>query len=255
MPRQLILPKTNSKPVRFLFPLLFFLLGCSCVGWAVPETAPPAVPGHAQPLKLRMPDPAKLKALQEDKAFHYQQDLKPDLSAWERFWQRVGRYLNNVTAARSFNVFWKYFLYAFALGVTVFVVLKLLQVDLVGLFGRKAVPVALAYDTYRENIHEIDFAALIEEAEAQGDYRRAIRLHYLQTLKRLTDQGFIHWKPGKTNRSYVTEIRDHALRQSFAHVTGLFEYVWYGGSALDEAHFQTVRASFLTFTHTLRATA
>ncbi|MGV3540551.1 MAG: DUF4129 domain-containing protein [Rufibacter sp.] len=204
-------------------------------------------PTVAQKLVVRTPDPQKLKELQETRDFLYRQDVRPDMSWWQRFWMRVGNFLNKIFSGTSYDGFWKYVLYAFAIGVTVFVILKLLQVDFVGLFGRKPAPMAMSYETYRENIHEIDFQAMIEEAEAQGDYKRAIRLYYLKTLKRLTDAGVIDWRPGKTNRSYVSEIKEQGVRASFGQVTSLFEYVWYGGSAIDEPRFAAVRQRFQEF--------
>ncbi|WP_210463211.1 DUF4129 domain-containing protein [Rufibacter roseolus] len=212
-------------------------------------------PAAVAPLQLRYPDAKKLQELRENKDFQYQQDIRPDMSFWERFWRRVGDFLNSLLGKTSYNGFWKYVLYAIAIATTVFVILKLFQVDFSGLFGRKPAAAALSYETYRENIHEIDFAALLEEAEAQGDYRRAIRLYYLRTLKTLTDGGFIDWRPGKTNWSYVHELQNSPLQKPFERVTQLFEYVWYGGSAVDEQKFLAVRNSFQQFNQSLVKTA
>ncbi|AKQ46713.1 hypothetical protein TH63_15535 [Rufibacter radiotolerans] len=243
--------------VRFSFPLFFLMLVLSGSLWAGTAVAAPAqtVTTTPAPLQLRYPDAAKLKELRESRDFQYQQDLRPDLSFWQRWLQRIGQFINRVLEARSFQSFWKYVIYAFAIGITLYVVLKLFKVDFVGLFSRKAPAAAIAFETYRENIHEIDFKALIEEAEAQGDYRRAIRLHYLSTLKILTDQELIQWNPGKTNRSYVSELRNPALRRPFEHITQLFEYVWYGGSALSEQRFQVVRQAFQEFNRSLPVAA
>ncbi|GAB2525697.1 DUF4129 domain-containing protein [Rufibacter soli] len=244
--------------MRFSFPLFFLLVLLSSLllgqagAAAVPARPVAAAPA---PLQLRYPDPAKLQELRESRDFQYQQDLRPDLSFWQRWLQRIGQFINRVLEARSFQSFWKYVIYAFAISITLYVVLKLFQVDFVGLFSRKAPAAVIAYDTYRENIHEIDFKALIEEAEAQGDYRRAIRLHYLSTLKLLTDQQLIQWHPGKTNRSYVSELKSPALRRPFEHITQLFEYVWYGGSGLSEQRFLVVRQAFEEFNRSLPVAA
>ena len=64
----------------------------------------------------------------------------------------------------------------------------------------------LAYDTAAENIHEVDFATRLAEAEAAGNCRLAVRLGYLQLLKQLTDRGLIHWQPDKTNHAYLAEL-------------------------------------------------
>jgi hypothetical protein len=103
------------------------------------------------------------------------------------------------------------------------------------------------YETHAENIHELDFNTLLDEAVQQQDYRRAIRLYYLHTLKQLTDRELIHWQPGKTNRSYIRELQAKALRTDFEKITALFEYVWYGGSRVTEAHFSATRQAFVAF--------
>ncbi|RNI28817.1 DUF4129 domain-containing protein [Rufibacter latericius] len=235
----------NFMPVRFCLLLGFLLFWGGGLRADSLQTKPAAT--TVSPLKLRYPDPQKLQAYRESKDFQYGQDIRPDMSFWERFWRKVGDYLSELLSGTSYDGFWKYVMYAIAIGTTVFVVLKLLQVDFVGLFSRKSASAAIAYETYRENIHEIDFEVLLSEAEAQGDYRRAIRLYYLQTLKILTDGGLIDWKPGKTNRSYVNELKSATLQKPFERVTQLFEYVWYGGSALDLQKFETVRQSFREF--------
>lgn len=220
--------------------------GSAAFAAAAPDNTPATV-------QLRTPDYGRLKARRQERAFQYQLDVKltPSLTFWDRFWQKVGRYLSKVGKAKSYDSFWKYVMYALVAGLAVFVILKLLQVDFTGLFGRKAVAVEVPYATYAENIHEINFAALIEEAENQGDYRRAVRLYYLSILKNLTDKAFIEWAPAKTNHSYITELQRPDLRPPFEHITRLFEYVWYGGTALTASRFQAIRVSFQEFNQTV----
>jgi hypothetical protein len=135
------------------------------------------------------------------------------------------------------------------------VILQLLGAPLGSLFGRPAAAMSIPYETYPETIHGIDFPALIAQAEAQGDYRRAIRLYYLSILKALTDQALIAWSPGKTNRSYVPEILNASLRRAFENLTRQFEIVWYGGSPLSKPVFQQVRLSFEAFNNLLKTKA
>lgn len=106
--------------------------------------------------------------------------------------------------------------------------LKLLRIEFTGLFGKKARPFTVPYETHAENIHELNFNALLDEAVRQQDYRRAIRLYYLRALKQLSDKALIDWQPGKTNHRYIRELQAQALRLDFEKITALFEYVWYG---------------------------
>jgi hypothetical protein len=92
----------------------------------------------------------------------------------------------------------------------------------------------------------IDFAARLDAAVADGEYRRAVRLLYQQALQRLDRAGAIAWRPSKTNRTYVHEV-DADLRPEFETLTRLFERVWYGGTAVDGRRFGQVRARFESF--------
>ena len=116
-----------------------------------------------------------------------------------------------------------------------------------GLFGRKAEEDLLAYHRLTENIHELDFSTLIEEAIEGHNYRLAIRLYYLKTVKQLTDKQHIHWQPTKTNRVYVDELGSSVLRKEFEQLTSQFEYVWYGEFQVTETEFHLLRDQFQFF--------
>lgn len=231
----------NIKALGLLLFLLFSLrVAGSAAAMAVPDTGRTA----AGSLQIRYPNYQELKALRAQEDFKYSLDVQPRSSFWQRFWYKVRQFLNQVATAKSYNSFWKYVFYVLAIVIGLYAVLQILQVDLVKLFGRQATAIPLPYEMHRENIHEIDFAALISEAEEQGDYRRAVRLHYLFILKNLSDKTLINWTPAKTNQSYINEIQHPQIRQAFRQITHMFEYVWYGGSALKEADFATIRTSF-----------
>lgn len=95
-----------------------------------------------------------------------------------------------------------------------------------------------------ENIHEMDFDRLIAEMVGRREYRRAVRLLYLNALKRLTDRGLIQWKIDKTNHEYLRELRTSRVIEPFRRATLAFEYVWYGDLPVDEANFPKIRDLF-----------
>jgi hypothetical protein len=66
-----------------------------------------------------------------------------------------------------------------------------------------------------ENIHEINFPEAILKLEKQHDYRSAIRYHFLQALKKLSDKNLITWNPEKTNRDYLREIEKQSIEGRF----------------------------------------
>jgi hypothetical protein len=192
---------------------------------------------------LRQPDAARLQALRGQRDFRYvdvrvQDQPGPLAALWERLKQAVFDWLNS----RSYDHFWRWVFYALLLAAAVFVVLKLAQVDLTGVFGRAPRRAPLPYDTAGEDIHAVDFETRLAEAEAAGNYRLAVRLGYLQLLKNLTDAGLIRWQPDKTNHAYLAELPTGAVRAGFGEVTRQFEYVWYGELALSGRLYEQVRA-------------
>jgi Domain of unknown function (DUF4129) len=99
-------------------------------------------------------------------------------------------------------------------------------------------------DKIEENLEKVELDPIIKKAIAAKNFPLAIRLYYLAILKELTLAGAIIWKKDKTNRIYVQEMQPHPLMEKFRQVTGMFERVWYGDTALDETGFEEVRQPF-----------
>ena len=201
----------------------------------------PLPPDRSTALPARRPSAARLRELATQRDFQY---VEPEAStdAWDAFWARLWRWLDGLFATAGGRAASKYGLYAAVLATLVFAVLKLLQVDITGAFGRAARRGPLAYDLTAENIHEVNFASRIAAAEEAGNFRLALRLGYLEVLKHLTDRGLIHWQPDKTNQAYLTELAAGPLREAFRAATRQFEYVWYGELRLNAALYQQARA-------------
>ncbi len=206
----------------------------------------PADAGAGARLRQSAPARARLDELAGQRAFRYQDTAAPGPSAWDRFWNRVLGRLGYWLSRPSYQGFWRWVFYALFAAAGVFIVLKLLEVDLTAAFGRSPRRAPLGYDTATENIHELDFAALLAQAEAAGNRRLAVRLGYLQLLKQLADQRLIDWQPDKTNQTYLRELAAGprpALRPPFAELTRQFEYVWYGELPLSPALYAEARAA------------
>ena len=99
-------------------------------------------------------------------------------------------------------------------------------------------PVILNYTVEEDTIYGIDFDADIAQMAKTGDWRQAVRLVYLQTLRRLSDGGFIDWQPSKTPSQYVSEVADEA----FAAMSAQFVRVRYGNFPADESLFLEMKA-------------
>jgi hypothetical protein len=79
-----------------------------------------------------------------------------------------------------------------------------------------------------DNIHELDFDALISDAEKNRNYRWAMRWHYLNYLKQLDEREIIKWATHKTNTDYRREIKMEEQRAKFRRIARLYEDAWYG---------------------------
>ena len=203
----------------------------------------PLPPDRTTPLPVRRPDEARLRQLQADSAFRYEEPAPAGMGLWDRFWYWLGRLFDRLMGTSGGKLTWKYAWYAAIVAALVFAVLKFLQVDLTGAFGRSARRTRLDYEVLDEDIHGVDFPARLAEAEAAGNYRLAVRLGYLEALKLLSDQGRLHWEPNKTNHAYLHELPAGPLREAFRVATRQFEYVWYGELTLTAAQYQPVRAA------------
>ena len=236
--------RVSIKPL-FIFLFTFCLL-CS-FGMEARAQLQDSVPAAREPVKVRLPDQDKLEAMRASEDFQYYEEVRPANTFWERLSHRLKTWLREIFYQGQASGFWEFLLYAVIAAAIVYIVVKMQRVEVGGLFGKKSPNAEMPYDVFEENIHELDLMALIEEAVTQCDFRKAIRLHYLQSLKSLTDRDLIHWSPSKTNRSYITEIEQPDIRHEFEQLTSMFEYVWYGGAALGDELFYSARAEFLQF--------
>ena len=229
------------------------LLGLLAAGAPAASSAPalaaadshrpqPLPPDRNALLPARRPDPARLRELAGQREFRY---ATPEATndAWDALRRRFWRWLGGLISTPTARFTGKYGLYTVVLAMLVFAVLKLLQVDITGVFGRTPRRGPLTYDTVPENIHAVDFPARIAAAEEAGNFRLATRLGYLEVLKQLTDRGLTHWQPDKTNHAYLAELAGGPLREAFRSATREFEYVWYGELRLNSALYQQARAS------------
>lgn len=99
----------------------------------------------------------------------------------------------------------------------------------------------LAYRVEEDTIYGIDFEKEISTAMLRNEYREAVRLLYLQTLKQLSDAEKIDWQPYKTPTEYTYELKPNALRTPFRELTNRFLRVRYGNFEATEALFHEMQ--------------
>jgi hypothetical protein len=217
------------------------------VGLPSPDTAaakagPRSVVFDSSGLDVRRPSEARLEEYRGDGDFVYDR-VQPTESLWDAFktwfWSKL-RKLFGTAAGEGFLRALPYVLFGAAL---IFLIWKLIGANFGGTFYRNKAEVS-EFGEIPENIHEMDFDALVAEAVRGRNFRRAVRLLYLNALKQLTDSGRIDWRKDKTNHDYLYELAGSDLRSPFERATILFDYVWYGGFQVDEPTFEHVKETF-----------
>lgn len=191
-------------------------------------------------------DDAKLKKLQADPDLKYERSPAV-LSLWDRFkiWlaQLIERIFTFATSTDWGNVL----IGVVCLAALIYVVLRLLRVDALQMFYRRHERGAMKMTVIEEDIHQMDFDKLLDNALRTNDYRLAIRLIFLQSLKILSDRHLIAWQPGKTNHDYLRELEATPLRKGFEDLNFYFEYAWYGNFTIREDLYRKVHSLFTTW--------
>jgi hypothetical protein len=170
---------------------------------------------------------------------------------WDSFWQWVGHLLaalfGHISLGKHAGSVLEFILIGLAVAFVVYLILLLIGIDFLKLFKKKQASIEISYAESLENIHQINFDEAIDNAISVKDYRLAVRLLYLRSLKQLSDAGLINWKIEKTNSTYLNELKDDEQRRRFSIVTRQFEYVWYGDFPVDGNSFSNINAFFLEF--------
>jgi hypothetical protein len=180
-------------------------------------------------------------------------DEKTEASSWlDNVINRIDEWLSTVFSPIEKVPAWVVYLIAFALLAVLIVVMLGMSGNLP--FGNAGHESADGNASEHENIHEIDFTKEIQEALKQGDYRKAVRLYYLLSLKLLSDKKLIDWQSHKTNREYIRELRATELRMKLEEVTFMFELVWYGEVEMDQTVFDEIFKEMQDLQKAIKAT-
>ncbi|WP_162996556.1 DUF4129 domain-containing protein [Mucilaginibacter celer] len=253
-----------------LFSIIAFLLAFNMAHGAQPagkqvkllpkiiKKAAPAVPlimkKDTAAIAVRYFDTVKIQALKKQPEFQYNDTVESSPSLWRRFWNWLKSLFKPIKIGTNVSKFWvvfgyvlKYLLIIGGLAGVVFLSLKLAGIDMLNVFRRKPASANLEYSELFEDIHEINFDDEIEKAIAQHNYRLAVRLLYLRSLKHLSDADLIKWQPEKTNNAYIDELSNSEQKRFFKTLTLQFEYVWYGEFAINAQAFNKINTAFTDF--------
>lgn len=209
-----------------------------------------AVKSDTASIQIRLPDAKHIAGYRDQKAFDYTRksggySIQLILQRW--LFEKLKWLLRLFDHAGSVELF---LVILITLAITA-VILKINNINPIALFRRKNHQLQPSYDTGKENIVQMDFPVLIDNASRHGNYRLAVRYYYLQTLLMLAVTGKIQLRDEKTNREYLSELGNGETRTVFARLVYGFEFVWYGEFVPDEKQYQRISSAFNEFQKTL----
>jgi hypothetical protein len=98
-----------------------------------------------------------------------------------------------------------------------------------------------------DDIFAINYQKEIDKAVAAGNYRLAVRLLFLRTLRQLSDKQVIRYTQDQTNFDYLMQLMNTAWYQPFFRLVRNYEYIWYGKFDINKERFDLIRNEFTNF--------
>lgn len=185
-----------------------------------------------------------------DRDFNYDEKALNKLSLWNKFRERIERWLSrffpDVGYWKNDDLFYQLLAVA-ALVVIVLVVYRLFFTGRRFLVRSDEDHVENEVQFIEDNLLAVDLESYIEKAKQQGDFALAIRYLNLLNIQLLARRELVVWKKSKTNTELLTEIRDEDIKIDFQRNVNIFNHIWYGRADIDRHKFDDCAANFMNF--------
>ena len=172
-------------------------------------------------------DVTKIAEYQADKRFDYNSQLTvPKFNLWEIIIRWLSQFLSRFFENDTAEGIARWLLIAFFI-IVVLLLIYFIYKKRPELFLREK-KTLLPYQIEEENIYRIDFESELAAALLSADFRTAIRIVYLQTLRHIADKQWIDWQVYKTPTEYIYELKPIGLKTPFRDFTNRFLQIRYG---------------------------
>lgn len=135
-------------------------------------------------------------------------------------------------------------LYVFILALVIFIIYIIFSSIKV---EKKITPTIDPAKEEIEDIEVIDAESGLELALKAENYREAVRMLFIKLLQVLVQENSIEWKPEKTNRHYLAEMKNHSQVEHFNNLVIAYERIWYGSEPIDKLFFDYLKVDFEKF--------
>lgn len=197
-------------------------------------------------VKVRVPSGRALGNYRLDRNFIY--DDKPEpVSPGSSFWSWVREQLQKLFRTKAMGYVLENMNYIIMALAALIVILVIRKLSLSGVIYRRDKTAVYFHAGAAQEEMNVDPDLMISEAVKNKDFRTAVRYYYIRSLKHLAGKEMIEWQVNKTNSQYIKELREPGIKNPFEKLTLLFEKAWYGGTNLEEAHFEEARNLFEAF--------
>lgn len=238
--------------------LFFIFLAFACVNLPAQDEekaynyAPSYIEIQPEPVSIREYDSKKLADYRKEKRFQYEKVKKQKEAAgpnwFDRMLERLGKWLVSVAPSKeTTNGLGNAFVYGIAILALGLIVWGIFKMRIRTMIAKTAEPLNFDFKEVENNILETDFEKYLREAVSSGNYKKAVQILYLESLKSLTLNNIIQWKPNKTNQEYLYEMQNSSLRRPFMDITRMFEYIFYGEFPINEQTYLQTAAAFQDF--------
>ncbi|MDR0756355.1 MAG: DUF4129 domain-containing protein [Tannerella sp.] len=181
-----------------------------------------------QPADTIAYDAARIADYQSDSRFDYNSQLGAmEYNPFRAFFEWLSEQIGRILRTDQGDMIASWFLIIFFILVMLFLVYFIRKMR-PELFIREKKRETLAYRVEEENIYGIDFEKELKTALDANDFRAAIRLLYLQTLRFMADRQWIDWQIYKTPTEYTREMKPAGMKPAFRLLTNHFLQVRYG---------------------------
>lgn len=229
--------------------LLFFFLCLPLVAVANTQNSTKVETWDSASVNYRPASKEKMEAYKQMKVYNYERFEKPE-TLWNKFLRWIRAKIGKSSLNQNLVL---YDLVAFAVLIFLFLILKLMGVDITGLFvfGHKSKAAQIMFKQQHDDIYGDNMEQMLTQAIKNKAYREAVRLLYLLSLRQLDTLELIHWRPWKTNKDYYYELVMTEHKLLFSTLQLSYEYIWYGQFKVEEEKFYEVQAQFEKFESTI----